>query len=113
MPRRRHWLASRIDADLLGISRSVARLQSQRVGLAARRNQAEAATVGQIDRIDRELGEISKRERRNEGLEKRASRPKTPSTSKSRALSAQATALSTYDSFPLEAAKAKLLDSLR
>lgn len=106
-------VASRIDTDLLGISRSLATLQSQRVGLAARRSQAQAAAGSQIDRIERELGELGKRERRNEGIEKRANRTKMPSTSKSRALTAQATALSTYDSFPLEAAKAKLLESLR
>src|SRR5262245_28324868 len=105
--------ASRIDADLLYIGRSVARLQSQRAGLVARRNQAQLATANQIERIERELGEIGKRERRNDGLEKRANRPKAPSTSKSRALAAQATALSTYDAFPLEAAKSNLLDALR
>ena len=104
---------SRIDADLLAIGRSVARLQSQRAGLVARRNQAQLATANQIERIERDLGEINKRERRNDGIEKRANRTKAPSNGKSRALAAQATALSTYDEFPLEAAKVKLLESLR
>lgn len=105
-------IASRIDADLFSVNRSLQGIQSQRAGLAVRRNQAQATAANQVDRIDRELAELGKRERRNEGLEKRANRPSAPTTSKLRALSSQATALSTYDSFPLEAAKAKLLDSL-
>ena len=67
----------------------------------------------QIERIEHELAELTKRERRNDSLEKRASRPVVPTTGKVRALSAQATALSTYDAFPLEAAKARLLESLK
>ena len=59
------------------------------------------------------ITDIARRERRNEGLERRAERSAPQSTSKVRALSAQATALSTYDAFPLEAAKARLLESLK
>jgi hypothetical protein len=106
-------LVARIDADLLGINRLLRNLQVQRAALQTRRAQAQSSTAAQIDRADRELAEIEKRERRNEGLEKRANRPATVTTSKLRSLAAQASALSTYDSFPLEAAKAKLLDSLR
>lgn len=106
-------LVTRIEADILGTTRLLAGVQSQRAGLVARRNQSQASTASQVDRLDRELGELGKRERRNEGLEKRASRPATVSTGKVRSLSAQATALSTYDAFPLEAAKARLLESLR
>ena len=106
-------LVGRIEADLFSVNRLLRGVQSQRSGLAARRTQAQANTSNQVDRIDRELADLGKRERRNEGLEKRATRPTATSTSKVRALSAQATALSTYDAFPLEAAKAKLLDSLR
>jgi len=106
-------LASRIEADLLAINTLLRGVQVQRAGLQSRRTQAQANTASQIERIDRELADLGKRERRNEGLEKRASRPGTPATSKVRALSTQATALSTYDAFPLEAAKARLLESLR
>jgi hypothetical protein len=106
-------IAGRIEADLLGVNRLLRNVQSQRSGLQVRRNQAQANTAGQIDRLQRELADIDRRGRRNEGLEKRATRSTSASTSKVRALSAQATALSTYDVFPLEAAKARLLESLK
>jgi len=104
---------ARIEANLLAVNRLLANAQRQRAGLQAKRVQAQSNTASQIDRVDRELAELEKRERRNEGLEKRASRASLPATSKLRALSAQATALSTYDVFPLETVKAKLLDSLK
>jgi hypothetical protein len=106
-------LVGRIDADLLGINRLLRNVQAQRAGLQSRRSQTQAATAAQVNGLDRELADLNKRERRNEGLEKKASRPVNVSTGKTRSLSAQATALSTYDAFPLEAAKAKLLESLR
>jgi hypothetical protein len=106
-------LAGRIDADLLGTNRLLRTVQGQRAGLQSRRSQAQAATAAQVNSLERELADLTKRERRNEGLEKKANRPITVSTGKVRSLSAQASALSTYDAFPLESAKAKLLDSLR
>jgi hypothetical protein len=106
-------LAARVEADLVAVNRLVQGVQAQRATLAARQAQAQSSGQSQIDRIDRELNELAKRQRRNDGLEKRAARPISVSTSKSRSLSAQATALTTYDSYPLEAAKARLLESLR
>ncbi len=106
-------VASRLDGDLLAASRLARGVQAQRTALAARQAQAQASAASQTQRIDRELADLVKRERRNEGVEKRASRAAVGPTGKVRALSAQATALSTYDQFPLEAAKAKLLESLR
>jgi hypothetical protein len=106
-------IAGRIEADLFTLSRTLRGLQTQRAGLQARRSQAKASAASQVDKINRELDELDRRDRRNEGLEKRASRPVSTSSSKVRALSAQATALSTYDAFPLEAAKVKLLESLK
>jgi hypothetical protein len=106
-------IAGRIEADLFTLNRTLRNLQTQRAGLQSRRNQAKASAASQVDRVNRELNELDRRDRRNEGLEKRASRPASGASSKVRALSAQATALSTYDAFPLEAAKARLLESLR
>jgi DNA repair exonuclease SbcCD ATPase subunit len=106
-------LAGRVEADLFGVNRLIRGVQGQRTGLQLRRNQAQSNTQSQLERLNRELNDLGRRERRNEGLEKKASRSGVPATSKLRSLSAQATALSTYDVFPLEGAKAKLLDSLR
>jgi hypothetical protein len=105
--------AGRIEADLLGVNQLAQSVQAQRAGLANRQAQTQANSASQVERIDQELGDIAKREKRNEGIEKRAIRATATTTSRVRSLSAQATALSTYDSFPLEAAKMKLLESLR
>jgi hypothetical protein len=106
-------IANRIDADLAGINRLGRNVQSQRAALALRAQQAQANAAGQVARIDREMQDLAKRDKRADGIEKRAGRPATGTTSKVRSLGAQATALTTYDQFPLEAAREKLLESLR
>ncbi len=106
-------LASRADADLFAVNRSMGNLQAQRNGLQTRRVQVQNSAAAQINGYDRELAEIGRRERRNEAMEKRANRPVTTTSSKVRSLSAQASALSTYDTYPLEAAKEKLLRAVR
>jgi hypothetical protein len=106
-------VAGQIDGDLVAINRQAASVQTERAALAARRQRAQATAATEVQRIDKELTEFAKREKRNDGIEKRASRPVSGTTSKARSLSAQATALSTYDPFPLEVARQQLLDSLR
>jgi hypothetical protein len=106
-------VAGRMEADLLTASRLFRTVQSQRAGLQARRVQARSSTASQIDRLNRELNELDRRERRNEGIERRVGRATTGISGKERSLSAQAGALSTYDVFPVELEKARLLDSLK
>jgi len=106
-------IATRIDGDLVALSRLARGVRAQRATLAARQTQAQNNAASQTQRIDRELTDLAKREKRNDGIEKRAGRPSAVPASKVRSLSAQATALTTYDQFPLEAVKAKLLESLR
>jgi hypothetical protein len=106
-------IASRLEADLDALNRQSRVVQQQRLVLANRQAQARSAAANQIQKTDRDLAEIAKRDRRNQGLEKRTVRPASVSTSKSRALVAQATALSTYDPFPLEAIKFQLLEALK
>lgn len=106
-------LAAQVSSDLLATNRLLQGVQNQRGALAQRQAQAQSDSANQIDKIERELESLAKRERRNDGLEKRAARPVSASTGKTRSLSAQAMALSTYDAFPLEAAKAELLEALR
>lgn len=107
------FLARRIQSDLIAANRLIDGVQAQRAGLLARQQKAQATTAQQLKRIDEELSGLAKRDKRNDAVEKRAARPATGVTSKGRALAAQASALSTYDQFPLEAAKARLLESLR
>ena len=105
--------AGRIEADLFGVNRQAAAVQSQRAALAARQQKAQSAAATQVQRIDKELADLGRRGKRNDGIEKRASRATTVSTSRVRSLSAQATALGTYDQFPLELTKDRLLETLR
>lgn len=105
--------ASRAEANLIGVENAATGVQAQRNALVARQQQAQAVANGQANRIDGELTAIAKREKRNDGIEKRTTKPASGTTSKGRALSATATALSTYDQFPLEVARQKLLEALR
>ena len=107
------FTAARIEGDLAGVTSLAQGVQSQRAALAARQQRAQAIAGDQSSRMDKELGDLAKREKRNEGIEKRTTRPATGTTSQGRALSAQATALTTYDQFPLEVVRQNLLESLR
>lgn len=106
-------IASRVESELFAVNRQGRNIQSQRATLANRAQRARSTAAGRIERMDKELAELAKRQRRNEGIERRAARPASGTTGRGRSLSAQATALSTYDQFPLEAERQKLLESLR
>jgi chromosome segregation ATPase len=105
--------ASRLESDLFSLRRLSDGVQAQRAALVARSRRAQAAAAEQSQKIDKETSNLAKRDRVNEAVEKRVNKPATGTTSKTRALTAQATALSTYDQFPLEAARQRLLESLR
>ena len=104
---------TRIEANLLAVNRLLANAQRQRAGLQAKRVQAQSNTASQIDRIDRELADLEKPSGATKDLRNEPVALSLPTTSKLRALSAQANALSSYDLFPLEAVRAKLLESLK
>lgn len=106
-------ILSRLDSDLNAVNLQSRAFQQQRATLAGRQAQAQSAAANQVQKLEREMTGLAKRDRRNDGIEKRAARPVSATSGKARSLSAQASALSTYDTFPLEVTKAKLLDSLR
>lgn len=106
-------VASRIDSDLFAVNRLGRNVQQQRAALVVQGQQAQANAAAQVARLDNELKDLAKRDKRAGGVEKRAARPTSATTSKARSLAAQATALSTYDPFPLEAVRASLLESLK
>jgi DNA repair exonuclease SbcCD ATPase subunit len=102
-------IGARYDADLTAINRLAAGVQSQRAVLAARKQQAEADFASQFDRINKESSEIAKREKRGDAMERRAERttPSVPAAAVS--LRATAGALATYEPFPVEEEKARIL----
>jgi hypothetical protein len=107
------FAASRLESDLFSVRRLADGVQAQRAALVARQRRAQAAAADQAQKIDKESANLAKRDRVNEALEKRVNKSPSGTTSKARALAAQAMALSTYDQFPLEASRQRLLDSLR
>ncbi len=107
------FAAARLDSDLLSVRRLADGVQAQRAALVARQRRAQVAAADQAQKIEKESANLAKRDRVNEALEKRVNKSPSGTTSKTRALSAQAMALSTYDQFPLEASRQRLLESLR
>lgn len=100
-------------AELFNLNRQAASVQQQRSSLAVRLQRAESELSGKLGQIDDELNSIAKKERRAEVAEKRAVKagPITPQSALS--LAAQAAALTTYEPFPLEQEKNRLLSVLR
>jgi hypothetical protein len=100
-------------AELFSVNRQAAGVQQQRSDLAVRQQRADAELAAKIGRIDEELNAIAKKERRADIAEKRAVKtgPSIPASALS--LSAQAAALITYDPFPLEQEKSRLLATLK
>lgn len=105
--------SGRLETDLFAVRRLADGVQGQRAALLARQRRAQAAATEQAQRIDKEIANLGKRDRVNDALEKRVNKPASGTTSKTRSLAAQARALSTYDQFPLEASRQRLLESLR
>ena len=106
-------VGSRLDANLVQLNRLAAGIQSQRAALAARQQKAQADIGGQIKRINDEGNELSRREKRANAMEKRAERATTATPAAALALRATAGALATYDPFPLEQEKARILETLK
>ncbi len=100
-------------AELFNINRQAGSVQQQRSDLAVRQQRADVALANRVGQVDDELNAIAKKERRADIAEKRASKagPATPQSALS--LSAQASALITYDPFPLEQEKNRLLATLK
>jgi hypothetical protein len=100
-------------AELLSINRQGAGVQQQRSLLAVRQQRADGELNSKIGQVDDELNAIAKKEKRADIAEKRAAKtgPMTPISALS--LSAQASALITYDQFPLEQEKSRLLSTLK
>ena len=68
---------------------------------------------GEIDRANREFNTLTKQEKKADNIERIAKQPVTGTTSRVTSLNAQATALTTYQPFPLEQEKQRVLDLLK
>jgi len=104
---------NRVQNNLAAVNRQAQGVANQRQQLAVRQQQAQNNFGGQLVGLDKEYQDLQKSEKRASADEKRANKPVSTTTGGTLALGAAATALSTYDQFPLEEAKAQLLEALR
>ncbi|WP_254510905.1 hypothetical protein [Anatilimnocola floriformis] len=107
------FLANRLAGDVALINRQGQAVEGQRAVLAQRTARAQANFGGQLENMNKELVALGKKEKRVGVEEKKARRPVTGSSTKTIALSTQVTSLSTYDKFPLEQARQRLLNELK
>jgi hypothetical protein len=105
-------LASRLDGDLLALSRRADGIKRQRSALALRHAQAQQTLANSLAAAQKEFKGIETKEKRADNEREKLKKPVVGNTGKVIALNKQAIALSTYESFPLEAEKQRILDLL-
>jgi hypothetical protein len=103
----------RYDVDLRALNGELAGVAAQRVTLAGRRQAALAKREAENDRIERRATEVRNTEKRIATDEKKTSQPAAGNTAAVASLAAKARAFSTYEAFPFEEERARLLQSLR
>lgn len=106
-------LLRRYDIDAAAINTEIAGVQAERSTLFARQRTAERNLGGQLQSIDKQFASFQSEERKLAGIERKAKRPSTGSTGKVNGLGMTATALKTYEPFPIERERQRLLDSLK
>lgn len=102
----------RYDIDLRAINAELATLAAQRVQLAARTQAAIERNRAETDQVERRLTDLRTADRRISNEEKKASQPFGGNTAAVVAMAAKARAFTTYEPFPFEEERARLLQSL-
>jgi hypothetical protein len=103
---------SRYEVNLRALNGELAALAAQRVQLAAQRQAAVARNRAESDQIERRATDLRNAERRISTQEKKANQPVAGNTAAVVALAAKAKAFTTYETFPFEEERARLLQSL-
>ncbi len=103
--------AARNDVDLRAVRAEASAVNVRRSGLFADRRILLDQTRSQFDSINRRTAEIAVSDRRLATDLKKVPADATGHTAKVRALVAQATALTTYENFPFDSERQRLLDS--
>ncbi|MEX2142715.1 MAG: tetratricopeptide repeat protein [Pirellulales bacterium] len=102
----------RYGVDLRALEGESAGVAAQRIALARQRQLAVAQQRAHSDRIERRVAEMRRTERRISGQEDRANQPGGGATAAVVSLSTRAKAFTTYEDFPFEEERARLLQSL-
>ena len=103
-------IAARLDNNLRSLERTAAGVRARRATLLAQHNQVLAGYASSLGAAQREFKGLESREKRADNLRNKLRKPTVGNTGKVIALNNQAVALSTYEVFPLEAEKQRLLD---
>jgi chromosome segregation ATPase len=111
--RRLDAVLARFSNDLARVNTDLATVASKRVALEGRRRAALARAQAEDDRIDRRRGELVSTEKRIAGDERRVGHPASGQTGAVASLAAKASAFTTYDDFPFEQERARLLQAIR
>lgn len=111
---RQSIISSRYQLNLNALKRRAAVNNAKQTEIRRRMAQTQARYAGQINAVNKELGNLSKEEKRNEVDRKKGQRtPNSIGLIRSRSLANKASAFSTYEPFPLEEEKQRLLDMFR
>lgn len=108
---RLNQIATRLDGNFAGLSREAAGVEAQRAQIRQRAAQANLTFGKQIEAADKELGDVQKKNNRNVAIEKKLRKPPSADTPETRAKAAQAASFVTYEQFPIEREKARLIES--
>jgi hypothetical protein len=111
--RRLDAVLARFSNDLGRVNTDLATVASKRVAIEGRRRAALARAQAEDDRIDRRRIDLVSTEKRINNDERRAGQPASGHTGAVASLAAKASAFTTYDDFPFEEERAKLLQALR
>ena len=102
---------AQLEGRLAGVAAQINQIRAQLQALDNQRGAAIAAYEAEMNRLGRKADTLARSEKLLKGATAEASRPVTGSNPKVRALSAGMLALSTYQDFPLEREKRRVLDS--
>lgn len=107
-------LASRNDRDnLFRIEQEMALVRNQGAALEAKLRDAQARLQNDLKRFNVEGAKLSRTEKGLKAVARKVDEPVTGNNTKTRVSATKLTALSTYEEFPLESEKQRILDSLR
>ncbi len=105
--------AARVRSNLVAVDQQIGIVQSQRASLAAKANVVQQAFNNAVGRVNQTANQLNKDLKKADTIERIAKQPAKGNTTRVTAINAQATALTTYQPFPLEQEKLRLLEQLK
>lgn len=105
-------ISVRLDRDLATLESQARRVQGELAALAGQRNAAIGRFEAEMKRLGREAGDLRKQARRIDKESQSAAKPSSGNVAAVRSLQAKAKSLTTYQPFPLEREKERVLEGV-